>query len=68
MYYEYNGPSIAVRRIAAASAAQGSVLPIVPPALNASWTTQFYGPAIHCHSVSESLRNEILELWSICAS
>ncbi|KAM0714117.1 hypothetical protein Q7P37_011081 [Cladosporium fusiforme] len=67
MYYEYNGPSMAVRRIAAASGAQGSVLPMTPPALNSSWSTQFFGPAIHCEDVGEPNRTSILNNYGAYA-
>lgn len=59
--YEYKSPSIALRRIVAATAAQGDILPISPPALNASWQIDFWGPAIHCNNVSSQNRTNILE-------
>jgi hypothetical protein len=56
----YVGPSVSVRLVAAATAAQGSILPITPPAFNASWTSQFWGPAIQCSNVTDSNRTLIL--------
>ena len=58
--YGYEGPSELVRRATAAAAAQGEILGINPPAPNASWSLEFWGPAIHCQNVSESNRTLIL--------
>lgn len=45
--YYYRGPSRSVDRISNAVAAQGEILEIKPPALNASWNLDFYGNAMH---------------------
>ena len=47
-FYEYYGPSQALRRLVTAVSTQGSVLPIDSPGLNASYTTTFDAPAIRC--------------------
>lgn len=59
--YLYRGPSPLVRRLAAATAAQGNILAIQPPSLNASWSLNFWGPALHCNDVSGVERTDILE-------
>ncbi|KAI9642501.1 hypothetical protein NHQ30_009306 [Ciborinia camelliae] len=59
-FFEYNGPSKLVQRVAAATAAQGTILPIEPPALNASWSIDFWGPSIHCDYLSDSERAVVL--------
>lgn len=57
---EYNGPSELVQRVAAATASRGGILPITPPALNATWSLEFPGPSIQCGNVSGPFRSEIL--------
>jgi hypothetical protein len=54
-FYEYYGPSQALRRLVTAVSTQGSVLPIDSPGINASYTTTFDAPAIRC---SELPRDE----------
>jgi hypothetical protein len=56
----YNGPSQLVQKIATATAARGEILAITPPALNASWNLEFWGPSIRCTNVSDPLRGDIL--------
>lgn len=56
-FYEYYGPSQALRRLVTAVSTQGSVLPIDSPGLNTSYTTTFDAPAIYC---SELPRDEQL--------
>lgn len=53
-HYKYTGPQLAVKQIAAAVAAQGSILGISPPALNASWTLPFAGPSLQCQESGEA--------------
>lgn len=55
----YNGPSRAVENVVQAVAAEGSMLPISSPGINSSYHTEFYGPAVRCHDVSETLRAAI---------
>jgi hypothetical protein len=57
--YSYNGPSQALRRLSTAIGAQGAILPIVPPAPNASWTSQFDAPALRCHELSEIEQSDV---------
>ena len=57
--FNYFGPSPALQRIVAATAAQGQILTITPPALNTSWSLDFWGPAIHCSEVTGSERTSI---------
>lgn len=45
--YYYRGPSRIVDRVSSAVAAEGEILNIKPPALNASWTADFYGTAAY---------------------
>lgn len=61
--FTYAGAAQLVQRIAAATATQGEILPIQPPALNASWSLQFWGPAIQCNNVSETQRTTILNSY-----
>lgn len=49
--YRYNGPSIAVQRIVAAAAIQGTILPIDAPKPNATWQVAFQGPSLRCSEV-----------------
>ncbi|TGO28106.1 hypothetical protein BPAE_0032g00490 [Botrytis paeoniae] len=62
-YFEYQGPSKLVERIAAATAAQGKILTITPAIehLNASWSIDFWGPSVHCGNNVEPDRTVILE-------
>lgn len=60
-FFSYAGPSRLAQRIAAATAAQGEILPITPPNLNTSWSLEFWGPSIQCNNVSASQRMAILD-------
>lgn len=55
--YGYSGPSNAVLRIVAATAAQGYLAQVAAPAANASWTTLFRGPSLRCDNVAGDLRS-----------
>ncbi|KAL2689019.1 hypothetical protein Neosp_003070 [[Neocosmospora] mangrovei] len=57
----YNGPSDALKRVVAATAAQGAILSVDPPAANSSWSTTFLGPSMQCHNIEGDLRREIAE-------
>lgn len=57
--YLYQGPSDAVNLIASLVGAQGSVLPVIPPAQNATWNVTFFGPFLHCNNISGILRDAI---------
>jgi hypothetical protein len=49
--FRYEGPSQALKRIARAVSAQGDVLPINPPSGNATWSSNFSGPALRCDPI-----------------
>ncbi|KAG9648756.1 hypothetical protein KCU95_g4135, partial [Aureobasidium melanogenum] len=57
--YCYRGPNNLVERVATAVGAQGQVLPIIPPALNASWSLNFWGPSLQCSNVEGQEREDI---------
>jgi hypothetical protein len=52
-FYEYYGPSQALRRLVTAVSTQGSVLPIDSPGVNASYKTTFDAPAIRCSELPQ---------------
>jgi hypothetical protein len=69
----YEGPSQALKRMAVAVGALGTVLPIDPPSSNSSWTTKFHGPAVRCEPLPASESNaveqnirEYIEYGSVC--
>ena len=49
--FKYQGPSQALKRVARAVSAQGDVLPINPPSANATWSSNFSGPALRCDPI-----------------
>ncbi|KAI0971280.1 hypothetical protein F4678DRAFT_434327 [Xylaria arbuscula] len=57
--FRYNAPSIEVEKIAFAVAAQGNILPITPPAENASWSLRFYGPSLSCGPMNVSVQTQV---------
>ncbi|KAL8846410.1 MAG: hypothetical protein Q9221_008491 [Calogaya cf. arnoldii] len=59
-FYKYTGPSLTVRRITDAVAAQGSILPVAAPAVNSTWSLDFNAPSLHCHPVEFDFRHEVL--------
>lgn len=54
--YAYHSPSQAVSNTSNAVMALGQILPITPPATNASWELDFYGPSLNCVNVSNETR------------
>lgn len=48
-----------MQKIAVATAAQGAILPINSPGINASWTLQVPGPSLSCVAVNEDSRSAI---------
>jgi hypothetical protein len=52
--FQYEGPSQALKRIAAAVGSLGAILPIDAPSTNASWQSNFSGPAIRCGFIPDS--------------
>lgn len=59
--FVYSSPRYAVDKVVAATAAQGSILPIKPPngAPNASWALDFAGPSIICSDLLGSTVDSI---------
>ncbi|KAH0366783.1 hypothetical protein KCU65_g5160, partial [Aureobasidium melanogenum] len=63
--YCYRGPGQLVERVATAVGAQGQVLPITPPSLNASWSSNFWGPSLQCNNVEGQEREDIwANVWN----
>lgn len=50
--WKWAGPSQRVQNIAQAVSGLGQILPITPPVANASWTLDFWGPALQCNDVT----------------
>jgi hypothetical protein len=55
----YNGPTPETRRVVNSVATQGEILPIEAPAVNSSWSVEFYGPTIACDHVNQTLADYI---------
>ena len=58
-HYGYQGPSQDVLSTATAVMAGGTILPIDPPAANASWKLTLDGPSISCRAVDEVVHRQI---------
>ena len=58
--FVYAGPSQVVRKITHSTATQGSILPVVAPAVNSSWDMTFHGPSVRCNPVDHEDRQAIL--------
>ena len=64
-YWQWSGPSQAIQYMASRVMAAGQVLPVTPPATNATWTLDFYGPALQCDDVPETKKDQILtNIWN----
>ena len=59
--WAWSGPSQPLQNIATAVMALGQILPISPPAPNASWSLNFWGPLLQC---SDVLGNERDQIWT----
>ena len=59
--YNYDGPSLAVKRVVGATALQGAILPMQAPRPNSTWNIAFMGPSVCCKQVESKLRNTILQ-------
>lgn len=59
--YCFQGGNIMVERIASAVVPQGRILQITPPAPNATWSLDFWGPSLECIAVEGQQRYDI---WS----
>ena len=63
--WQWSGPSQSLQHLAAAVMGQGQILPISPPATNASWTLDFWGPSLQCAGVEGSERDRMwVNLWN----
>jgi hypothetical protein len=58
-YMYYNGPSIMTQRVAKTTAAQGSILAIPAPGLNASYEVAFQGPYLKCQDMPSTFKAEV---------
>lgn len=56
----YTGPSTAVLTVTNSAMSQGAILPIPPPAQNASWTLDFLGPSLKCKEVDHETKFRFL--------
>ncbi|KAL8848660.1 MAG: hypothetical protein Q9221_006334 [Calogaya cf. arnoldii] len=61
IHYLYNGPSLTVKRITSAVAAQGSILPVPALSVNSTWDLDFDGPSLHCSPVDSDFRRAALD-------
>ena len=59
--YKYDGPSLAVQKVAGATALEGSILSIEPPTPNSTWNIAFDGPSVRCKHIEGERRNTILQ-------
>lgn len=57
--WHFEGPSKITQNIADSAAVRGQILEIEPPMLNATWSYEFFAPAMHCHDVSYRNRTRI---------
>ncbi|KAK5714757.1 hypothetical protein LTR17_017075 [Elasticomyces elasticus] len=64
----YLGPSLLAQKVAAATAAEGKILSITPPAPNSSWTLDIWGPSLRCDDVAAPQRMAILDNYGAALS
>jgi hypothetical protein len=63
--WAFNGPSQPLQLVALGVMGRGDILPIAFPGVNASWSQDFWGPALQCNHVSGSLRDDIwVNIWN----
>lgn len=63
--WAWTGPSRAIQHMASRVMAAGQVLPVTPPASNATWTLDFWGPALQCNDVPETKSHDIFtNIWN----
>lgn len=61
----WTGPSQRLQHTAMAVMGLGQILPISPPAPNATWKLDFWGPALRCDNVAQPERDEIYtNIWN----
>ena len=64
-YWQWSGPSQAIQSMASRVMAGGQVLPVTPPASNATWTLDFWGPALQCDDVPANKSEQIFtNIWN----
>ncbi|KAG0646652.1 hypothetical protein D0Z07_7475 [Hyphodiscus hymeniophilus] len=61
-HVQFLGPRTIVSRLSTATATQGLVLPIKPPFSNATYSLQFYGPAVQCSEPNSTIADAIQAL------
>ena len=67
--WAWAGASQPVQRIALAVMGLGQILPITPPALNTTWTLDFWGPALQCNDIVGTERDRIwTSIWNTYSS
>jgi hypothetical protein len=57
----YNGPSVMTQRVTKTTAAQGSILAIPAPGLNASYELSFQGPCLKCADMPDAFKMQVQE-------
>ena len=63
--WDWSGPSQSVQHIALAVMGLGQILPIPSPASNATWTLDFWGPALQCNDVAKTERDRTwVNIWN----
>ena len=63
--WAYNGPSQAVQNIAGPVVELGEILAIDSPAVNATWSLDFWGPGLQCNDVTTNDREAIwTNIWN----
>ena len=67
--WAWSGPSQPLQNIVLAVMGLGQILPIPTPAPNASWTLDFWGPALQCNDVVATERDQIwTNIWNSYSS
>ena len=56
---KYLGPRTILTRLAVATSTTGEVLPLAPPATNATYVKTFFGPYVQCLDANQSITEEI---------
>jgi hypothetical protein len=64
-YWSFAGASQPVQHVALAVMLLGQILPITPPAPNASWALNFWGPALQCNDAAAAEREKVwVNIWN----
>lgn len=56
---KYLRPRTILTRLAVATSTTGQILPLVPPAINATYEQSFLGPYVQCQDANQSIINQI---------